>query len=367
MSRTINILHISPDFNYSCGVSKYVYSLLKEFGENESYKLFFLTNGGDAIDRLEGINVVSDFMNLSKGFVNVLNIYPNLRTLKEFCIQNRIDIVHTHHRYPEYLAYQISKKTKIKTITTAHSLVKGKTRFSFKSGKIIAVSDSVKNMLINYYKVPSEKITMLRNYIEQPCHKEQEPDFNVRASLDIPADARVILFLGRICKIKGVDLLIKAFKLLRQKDKGIFLLIIGQVYDNSLNSAFKNLPDGIKQLGVVKNPYPYYSAADLVVLPSRTDPFPYVMLEAGIMHKPFLGSRTGGIEEFIKDGINGVLFESENVTELKVKIEYIINNKMKAQVMAENLYKKVKEQISKDKYIAQMAKIYDELLKVKWY
>ncbi len=52
MERKKKILHISPDFNYSCGISKYVYSLLKNFGQDKSYKLFFITNGGDALDRV---------------------------------------------------------------------------------------------------------------------------------------------------------------------------------------------------------------------------------------------------------------------------------------------------------------------------
>ena len=142
-------------------------------------------------------------------------------------------------------------------------------------------------------------------------------------------------------------------------------MIVGHIYDNSLKSVLKNLPDGIKLLAPVKDPYPYYSFADLVVLPSRTDPFPYVMLEAGIMHKPFLGARTGGIEEFIEDGVNGILFEPGNVMELNNKIEYMISNQEKTQKMAENLYKKVNEQVSKEKYIRQLTHIYDELLMAK--
>ena len=222
-----------------------------------------------------------------------------------------------------------------------------------------------KAMLDDYYKIPSEKIIMLHNYLEFPDLKEQQIDFDIKSKLNIPEDGKIILFLGRITRIKGVDLLIEAFKLLRQKNGKIFLLIIGQVYDNSLKSVLRNLPDEIKLLAPVKNPYPYYSVADLVVLPSRIDPFPYVMLETGIMNKPFLGAKTGGIEEFIEDGINGILFEPGNVMELNNKIEYMINNQEKTQIMAENLFKKVKERMSKEKYIDQLTHIYDELLMAK--
>ena len=362
MERTKNILHISPDFNYSCGVSKYVFSLLKNFGQDQAYKIFFMTNGGDALDRISDLNVKLTVINFSKGLKNIFNFYPNLRTLRRFCIQNNIDIIHTHHRYPEYLAHLVSKGTNIKTVSTVHSLVKGKSIISFKSYKIIAVSNSVKNMLSKYYKVSPEKIVMLYNYLELPDLKERETGLDIKSNLNIPEEGKIILFLGRITRVKGVDLLIKAFKLLRQKDKKIFLLIIGQIYDKSLKSVLNNLPDGIRLLAPVKDPYPYYSVADLVVLPSRIDPFPYVMLEAGIMHKPFLGARTGGIMEFIEEGISGILFESGNILELSKKMEYIVTNQNKAQIMAENLYKKVKEQMSREKYLHKLNEIYNEFV-----
>jgi glycosyltransferase involved in cell wall biosynthesis len=166
MSKTINILHISLDFNYSCGVSKHVYSLLKGLQENHSYRLFFITNGGDALDKLKDINISPVILNFSKRPKNILNIYSNLKILKRFCFENEIDIMHTHHRYPEFLAHIISKRTGIKTIATAHSLVKGKRKFSFNSDKIIAVSNSVSDLLKDYYKISGERIIVLYNFLE---------------------------------------------------------------------------------------------------------------------------------------------------------------------------------------------------------
>ena len=221
MKKTINILHISPDFNYSCGVSKYIYSLLKDYGQNKSYKLFFITNGGDALDKLDNINLKPTFINFSKGFRNILYLYPNLIALRKFCLENKIDIIHTHHRYPEYLAYLISKKTNIKTVTTVHSLVKGKKRLSFKADKIIAVSNSVKSLLNGYYNVADTKITMLHNYLEPIEINGKGPGLNIRAELGIPDNGNIILFIGRLTKLKGVDLLIRAFKILREKNRHV--------------------------------------------------------------------------------------------------------------------------------------------------
>ncbi|MHB9011466.1 MAG: glycosyltransferase family 4 protein [Ignavibacteriaceae bacterium] len=356
------ILHISPDFNYSCGVSKYVFSLLNGFSHNESYRIFFITNGGDALDKLKGINLSPQIINFSRGIKNIFNILPNIKVLRDFCLKNEIDIIHTHHRYPEFLAYLISKKIKVKTITTVHSLVKGKNRFSFKSDKIIAVSNSVKSMLIDNYKVPDEKIVMMYNCLEQLDSYSLQTELNIRADLGIPSSGKIILFLGRITKMKGVDILIKAFKILRKRNQNLYLLIAGSVYDSSLNKLLRDIPNEIKLLGSIENPYTYYSIADIVVLPSRMDSFPYVMQEAGLLKVPFIGSRTGGIEEFIDDNINGLLVEPGNVEELADKINYLIEHPERGKFLADNLFNKVKESSSCEKYYTKLEKVYHELI-----
>ncbi len=100
----------------------------------------------------------------------------------------------------------------------------------------------------------------------------------------------------------------------------------------------------------------------LVVLPSIEEPFPYVMLESGLFKKPFIGARTGGIEEFIDDGKNGLLFETQNVNQLVEKIKYVLNHPKEAKILGENLYLKVKEYSSSEKYYASLSKIYDDLM-----
>ena len=203
---------------------------------------------------------------------------------------------------------------------------------------------------------------MLHNFIEIPDFTEQSTNLNIKSILGIREDEKVVLFIGRVTKDKGIDLLIEAFRLLRQEDKKVFLIIAGQIYDSTLKSSLKNLPDGVKFLGIVKTPYPYYEAADLIALPSKVDSFPYIMLEAAIMRKPFLGTRIGGISEFIDEGITGTLFTSGNVKELSNKIRYLLDNQNIANNMADKLYEKVSKELSRESYITKLNKIYDGLL-----
>ena len=106
----------------------------------------------------------------------------------------------------------------------------------------------------------------------------------------------------------------------------------------------------------------FYQVSDIVVLPSRTDPFPYVMLEAGAMKKPFIGGNTGGISEFIEDGVNGLLIEPGNSDQLADKIMFLLNNPVQAELLADALYQKVKKECDCEKYFERLEKIYNQIL-----
>ena len=364
MLNTKKILHISPDFNYSCGVSKYVFSILKHYSRNESYRLFFITNGGDALDKLKDIGVTPFLLNFSRGWKNIFNILSNLNTLKNYCLRNNIDIIHTYHRYPEYLAYLVSKEMKVKTISTVLSLVEGKNKLSYKSDKLIAVSRTVEKMLKEKYNVPSNKIIMSYNCIEPSEVDYVEDKGDLKNKLEIPLNFKIILFLGRIATIKGIDILLDAFKILQDQTNNFFLLIVGQIYDKHFKYTLNNLPSNIKLVAPVRNPYPFYSIADVIVLPSRKEPFPYVMLESGLVKKPFVGANTGGIAEFIDDRINGLLFDPGNAWQLAEKIRFVLSYPEEAKLLGENLYLKVMENISCKQYYRKLDQIYNDIRQI---
>jgi glycosyltransferase involved in cell wall biosynthesis len=86
------------------------------------------------------------------------------------------------------------------------------------------------------------------------------------------------------------------------------------------------------------------------------------MIETGINKKPFIGGKTGGIEEFIEDGIDGLLVNPEDENELAEKILYLLNNQEISQQFGDNLYKKVKEKCDYQNYFNRVEEIYNSLL-----
>ena len=358
----MNILYISPNFNHTCGVSKHVFELMKNCRERYAVNVYFITNGGDALPKLFDIGIHPFFMNFKRGLTNVFFIPSNLLELNKYCIQHDIDIIHTHHRYPELLSVILSQKLKLKTITTAHSFVEEFKQFSFRSDKIVAVSNAVRNSLIQYFNVPDEKIITLHN-----CQQDWEmPNYQkikkLKHDININEKDIVLLFLGRINRIKGIDLLITAFRKIKLIYPNAKLLMVGEILDKTYKQMEVKINDDITHLAPAAETNLFYEISDLVIVPSRVETLSYVMLESGIACKPFIGSRTGGMAEFIEDEINGFLFKPECVDDFVKKIKFVLENPKEAKSAAEKLYKKVKKYCNCEKYYENIFNIYVQLL-----
>jgi glycosyltransferase involved in cell wall biosynthesis len=170
------------------------------------------------------------------------------------------------------------------------------------------------------------------------------------------------LFVGRINRDKGFDTLLKSFNQVISKNKNVILLINGQVEGNRLKLKSVLNDNKIIFLPPQKENSYLYSIANIVVLPSRIDPFPFVMIEAGAFKKPFIGGNTGGISEFIEDGKNGLLVAPENPEQLTEKIIYLLNNPAIRKVLGENLNEKVNRLCCYNNYFNEVEKIYNSLL-----
>ena len=358
-----NLLHISPDFNYSCGVSKHVFICLKNSSTEPGYKLFFITNKGDSLDRLQDITGLHfTLFDFEKDHKNIFRFIVDLFKLYSFCKKNKIDIIHTHHRYLELLSVLVSKFTAVKTITTVHSFVHGLKTLSFRSDKIITVSKAVEGHLYKNYPHSKGRCKNIYNCIDESYYKSGEIDTHeLKESLGFTDSNKIILFVGRISRIKGVDTLINAFIKINRTNEHIKLILLGQVEDINILGAIKGFERQILVIQPTENISVFYEVSDIVVLPSRIDPFPYVMLEAGAMKKPFIGGNTGGIAEFIEDGVCGLLIEPGDSDKLADKIIFLINNPAQSELIANALYEKVKQECDGVQYFERLHNIYNQL------
>ena len=143
-----------------------------------------------------------------------------------------------------------------------------------------------------------------------------------------------ILFVGRLVRRKGADLLISAFASLRSEFPDLKLDLVG---DGPEAGSLRGLADRLGLGDSVtfhgelhgSSLWNRYAAATLFAMPSRVSPddtegFGTVYLEAGVFGIPSVGTRVGGIPEAIADGVTGRLVDSEDVEQLKGAIRGLL-------------------------------------------
>lgn len=346
---------MTPDFNYVDGRSYYVYLLLKYF-KRLGHNLFLYTNAGDSFDRLgdHGIPYLIDpYLSAKSSFIKSVNV------ISEFTRENHIDIIHSHHRYYELIANAVSiQNQNLKTVFTALSIVDTKYFVEYKSDVLIAVSNSVREMLTSKFKIRTDKIELIPNFVES------EEFLNGNNEIDsekTPGSKVKILSAGRFHKEKDYLTLLKALLIL--KDQDVSLTLIGEGPEKAVYQNFINDNDiNAKLVPPQKDLTKYFKETDICILTSVRDPFPGFMLQAGLHSKPFIGSNVDGISELITDQMNGLLFEKQNAEELSEKIFIFMKDRTLALRCGENLQFIVKKSYTDKTVIPMIEKVYEKLI-----
>lgn len=138
-----------------------------------------------------------------------------------------------------------------------------------------------------------------------------------------------ILAMGRLAEQKGFDCLIKAFQKIAPHYPEWDFTIIGEGPQRPyLENLIEKSPISgrIFLPGVLKNPFPTLTSADLFILPSRFEPFGNVIIEAMVCSVPVIATKCDGPLEIIQDEVDGLLVEIEDIEGLAGAIQKLISN-----------------------------------------
>jgi len=344
---------------------------------------------GGPIKHLPKTELFDHFPELYKGFLDFVGK------------KNPYCIFHGHHWDGGWMALKASEQFKKPFVENFHSL--GKIRFQTKkqyllngneaeffekrfaleeeivkkSDIIISLAESEKNDLKNHYRAQEDKIKVVPGGVNLK-HFRQIDRVRAKEEINFEEDDFILLFVGRLEWRKGVGTLISAANLLRNEIKNLKIIVVGgKIYGKQKNlkdfKEYQRLTEKIKEekvediitfTGRVDNgrlPF-FYSAADVLVIPSYYEPFGLVALEGMACKVPVIASRVGGLAVIIQDGKNGLLFEPRNALDLKNKILSIYQSKDLAKDLIENAYQKVLKKYSWKNIAEDISEIYNFLL-----
>jgi len=209
------------------------------------------------------------------------------------------------------------------------------------SFKIIAISQGVKNDLVNSYDISSDNIVVIYNPIDTDVvmiKSKEKVDHKWLTDKSI----KTIISVGRLEKQKNHTLLINAFKIVSKNHPNTRLMILGEGTERkNLEKLTKelNLTSKVCLIGLQDNPFAFVSKADLFVLSSDFEGFGNVIIEAMVCGCPVISTDCqSGPNEIITHKKDGYLTPVGDVDAMSDAISTLLENKSLRESIIENAY-----------------------------
>ena len=184
------------------------------------------------------------------------------------------------------------------------------------------------------------------------------------------AGKKLILYLGRINWKKGVDILIEAFSVIARERKDVYLVLVGEDDGDGYKARMQSLA---KKLGIAervtftgiltgREKLAAYRAAEIFILPSYSENFGMVVIEAMACKCPVIISNRVGIYREVQQAEAGIIIEPA-VSDIVKAIKLLIDNKELRKRISEDGYKLVKNQYDIDKVAENMIEVYENIVR----
>ena len=267
----------------------------------------------------------------------------------------RYDLIHSHYWMSGIAGRELKSIWNVQMIQMFHTLgkmkqrvarlpeelegdfrIKGEREVIKSADRIVAATQAELAQLQWLYQVDTRKIVIIPPGVNvsrfYPISKDE-----AKAFIGIPPCDQMLLFVGRIEPLKGIDTLIKAIALMRKENVYVCLVDIEMERLTAMReeAGVKDLVTFLGQRAQNTLPY-YYSAAEAVVVPSFYESFGMVALEAMACGTPVVASQVGGLAFLVQDGITGFTVPVDDPQALADRLTILIeNDELKKQMGAQ--------------------------------
>ena len=265
-----------------------------------------------------------------------------------------IDLVHAHDWLVGLAAHSIARRLQTPLVTTLHDMAVGKhfgqldraqqyiafteRWLTEQSERIIACSEFIKGELALHCGAEPEKVEVI------PCGVDPGP---LQLPVNLPAfrsvfsrpEERLLLYVGRLDREKGVEVLVHGFARLHPREAQLRLVIVGEgQVRQQLQELVSSLAltDAVTFLGYVAPPAlgAVYQSAEMAVVPSLYEPFGMVALEAMAAGRPVIASDAGGLREIVADGQTGLRVPAGDAEAIAVAVSRLLGDQQLAARLA---------------------------------
>ncbi len=236
-------------------------------------------------------------------------------------------LIHAHCAYPDgvgvalaarllRMPYAITVHGSDLNVYAARRTLRPQIRWALRGADgVIAVSRDLKAQVLRLTGRPADSVECIPCAGYDPSMFFPRSRADCRAALGLPVERRIVVFVGNLVPVKGVEFLVEAWSKLRRREwvnRGDQLIIIGEgICRPGLERQAREAGTGasVRFLGAIaqSDVSLWVAAANLLCLPSRSEGMPNVVVEALASGVPVVATRVGGVPELVADGMNGLL------------------------------------------------------------
>lgn len=320
MSKKIAIL--TPTFNYYSGIDRVAQRQAEDYAKKGHDVTVITLEAG--IKNPKGYKIVELGMPKNSFLQRVYRLFffLDIKKMQNYKLFKGYDQVISHYYPMTWLAHKAKKRYNLKYIYHSHfdNVIHKEFYFLHKIymyllrffnnwainnvDKIYCVSEYVKKELLKHLSFNEDKYEVRLNSINKKIFNKNIKGGKIRKKYNIK-DNKVFLYVGRLAPHKRIDLLIKRFKAIQQKNQKSKLLIVGKPTFNRYFKKLKKLADeNVIFTDFVPDeelPY-YYGACDFYVTASYDECFDIPAAQAQACGKPVIAFKIGSHEEVVKKG-----------------------------------------------------------------
>lgn len=299
-----------------------------------------------------------------------------IQKLKRLLSQLKPDLIQTHAVKSHFLTRLSGLQHSVPWIAFHHGYTSTTWRTGFyneldrwslkAASQVITVSHAFLEQLRSK-GICTEKVRVIHNAVppvHSPDHFNTSGVDALRASLGIPVGQKVILSVGRLSKEKDQASLVEAMNELRDSFSP-YLLILGEGPEQ------KTIVERVRALGLTSRVIlmgqqnhiqPFYALADVVVISSRSEGSPNVLLEALAAGVPLVTTAVGGITEMVKDGEHALIVPYGDKRQMASSIERILADTDMSRSLVERGKTLVRTRFSPAERVRTLAEMYAQVL-----
>lgn len=218
--------------------------------------------------------------------------------------------------------------------------------------------------------IPLSRLPLIRHGV--PTHASRLPKDAARAALierlktDSLPDSQKVWFgvIANFYRTKGIDILINAIKRLCVLEPGVIVILIGDGPERSRLTRLiykHHLENNIWCAGFIETAVQLLPAFDTLVIPSRKEGVPFVLLEALVQKIPIIATAVGGIPSYIIPGETGLLVPPNSTTRLRDALMESLQNPQAMQHMAAAAYERFGKDATTERMITETLALYQSL------